>query len=975
MSSEHQKQVMQAHFKVFRQQLEYLSEASVAHQKQRGASPFARPPPASTPDAINCKDSEELLPVVDLDYFEAALSELVSSTGGLSTPRAGGLFAKLVSGHAVGPLADGADTKGAPSHAVTPLHRALAVTVLQRTTSVAAMTSFLHAGGLKTVVKWLYMSSNIKDPPASLSLLQHILEWLTFTNAPNVSTNDASSPSASPPSPLSLSAASARAQSSSLLRVVHAAVDPPTATLLLDLSRRSEKLFGAPEQSRRCVAGFDHAVHLPGTRCEDREPAARTGLQASVLSLYRLLFTQLGDKMPMQRLSEVAVKAKTTPAGSAGQPKKRPLGNGRSLSGSSGSDGGDSPRSKKSKTGDVLNNLSNGSSRGGGSANTITPSADSVERPAVGSPRPSTSAVTQPPATEEAGERSPNRKVLHRSGRRRSAVDDLQVIVPFSTGDRNPGEASDMQADTAHNAARRKIKWGDEQAEGVLLQTREFVTLPPYEPTAEERRQEALKQGLSEESVELGAGLGGRGGRKRGLRGFAEADPDSPRSDGRKKRVAERERDPVALRRETAARQLQQDRLDAARAATLPPETVWVQPGPVTLSAEQQLLAGTIEVDSKERKLQTQRIGTKLEFFFTDKDIPPDPESSARTSHHLQLLAGATEVSIPWHDSAREMDSETPSNGQELEEPLTKVKGGTSRQPASTGVDTGMYDSFERQLRQPEEEAKQLAEADDLLSGLPAYVTMLDERQLEVLLELLSEPAHMHLLENSEHPDFLELVGRIAPAVKVAYLRQQHEQGPQQQQRGSDRPGGRRSRFSDGDRGGGSPRSDSNSAASSPPRPQYEQHWHHQSHHQQERGAPLPPRHFFGDESHHDLMQPHQHQPSRHDHHLPQQHQQYHRPDVYDAPYGHHQPPRQQQSQHFSSYDSQYHQYSTPPGMPGGSRYPEQAAGGQHHHPNHLHQHQQHPNQHHQPGQHQHPGQHQQYGGYRGGERGHQSYY
>ena len=345
------------------------------------------------------------------------------------------------------------------------------------------------------------------------------------------------------------------------------------------------------------MCGFDHAALVPhcATRRKDRDRIAHQALKASIMLLYRQLFAQLGDKMPMQPLSAVAVQSKIV-SSAVGLNKKRPL-TGNSGSGNSGSNGngssgssGDSPKSAKRGRVHVGDGSGNGS--GGVSADKLSRFLDGK----VGE-KDSNAESSESQSGEEV--KSPNRKVLHRSGRQRAPAEDLQVIVPFSTGDRNPGEACDMQADTAHNTARRKIKWGDEQADGVLLHTREFETLPPYEPTAEERRLEALRQGISEETLELGTGQGSRGTRKRGLRGgFGDLGASSSGNE-RKKKAAER--DPAAQRRETAARQQQQDRLDAAMAVVLPPGTRWVEPRLVSLSAEQQLLAGTIEVDSKVR--------------------------------------------------------------------------------------------------------------------------------------------------------------------------------------------------------------------------------------------------------------------------------------------------------------------------------------------------------------------------------------
>jgi hypothetical protein len=90
--------------------------------------------------------------------------------GGLGTAKAGSAFAQLVAGRIsrASECVSDDSTVTAQSHTrlhththtVTSLHKALAITVLRRTSSVAAMTSFLREGGLKTVVKWLYVRTH-----------------------------------------------------------------------------------------------------------------------------------------------------------------------------------------------------------------------------------------------------------------------------------------------------------------------------------------------------------------------------------------------------------------------------------------------------------------------------------------------------------------------------------------------------------------------------------------------------------------------------------------------------------------------------------------------------------------------------------------------------------------------------------------------------------------------------------------------
>jgi hypothetical protein len=168
----------------------------------------------------------------------------------------------------------------------------------------------------------------------------------------------------------------------------------------------------------------------------------------------------------------------------------------------------------------------------------------------------------------------------------------------------------------------------------------------------------------------------------------------------------------------------------------------------------------------QERQLQTQRIGLKLELQYrSDEDIPRDPEKPARTTL-LQLSGGssASEVAIPWQDLTIDLDRKQQEQDQleQLEQqqamdifPVSPTSGSSSNGSGLGGIMSGTvnrngsgavdYDSFEKQLREPDarlegtEQIKISAE-EDLLSGLPEYVTVRMKQQqcLSTCLRILT---------------------------------------------------------------------------------------------------------------------------------------------------------------------------------------------------------------------------------------------
>ena len=372
--------------------------------------------------------------------------------------------------------------------------------------------------------------------------------------------------------------------------------------------------------------GFDHAAQYPGGTIKKGSEYGKAleGLKSCVLFLYKQLFSQLGDKMPMQTLSSLTVKTasgnksavignpKSADSSPRGIKKLSPRGvqqnvpvpsslKKRSAQSGSRSDG-DSPR--KIRTIEGVNSISGIKSSRGGSdmlsqllggkgLNKAQPAGKeaSVDDRSEDkknakcdddSDLRSNDEHCDDKSTEEEYVEKPNKKMLKRSGRQRVPVDDLLVIVPFSTGEKKLGAGieSDMVADTEHNASRRKIKWGDEAPDGVLLHTREFESLPPHEPSEVRRR--GTKKFLLNEPAKDASGT-----------------VISSGDYGKKEKSMEREN---ALQwREAAARQKLLARRREAHAVKLPAGAKWAKPSVVSLSHDQQLLAGTIEVDSKAR--------------------------------------------------------------------------------------------------------------------------------------------------------------------------------------------------------------------------------------------------------------------------------------------------------------------------------------------------------------------------------------
>lgn len=811
MSSEELKTILGAHFKCFRAQLEFLATEAQEFTKTHSASPFSAS--ATKANKNKCLD-DILLQPGSLSHAKDELEKklvalLCKETGGLRDSQAGKELAGLIGSHSK-----------KQSASLTTTHKFLVMSVLRRTANVEAMKSFLQSNGLSAIIEWLVLpSGNNHQPPANITLMQRILEWLTGFRADVM-----------------------------VSQAVQACIDTSTSASIKSIYAKSKKALD------RCVLGHEHISWTPSVGgCA--ENLTKEGVVASVHFLYKQLFHQIRANKKGKDEAKSAALLKKPPPKPSSSPKKRVL------------EGAEDAVAKK-----LRHERPVATKEAPLSDAPPVAVAGSLVKLGKASPKqkppdapPITSNPQEPEEEEKEGgddpsSKKPNPKVLKRSGRRK-ASEDLHVIVPFSSAEM--GEGFDVEADTEHNSSRRKIRWADEAPDGVLSHTLEFESLPPLSPEQEKEKQakrpksrkEAKEKQADQEAVTEG-------------RDRHEGGEHSAKSYSRRERVLEREN---ALKwRDQAARQRLQALVVEARAVRLPEGRYWVQPAAVALPMEQELLMGSVEVDSKECKLQSQRVGKKVEIcYFAEEDIPPDPESASHSRAQAQQQAGA--VQIPWEDAAMDLEShpgrEDDLDGLGRDENENDDRSGhphphdphddsrshsrsmahdhqagssysryhhdsspqaprPQASPSRTtrgGQGEDLYASFERQLRA---EPAPMDATEELLSDLPGYVTMLNEKQLEVLLEKLSEEKYAHLVEDSSHPDFLELVGSIAPEVKATYL----ERSARRTARRS------KSRFSD------QTQPQQSSYQPQPPHQQYDAYDHHQT--SPPRDFPPPPRPF-----------------------------------------------------------------------------------------------------------------------------------
>mmetsp|Transcript_9268 Transcript_9268/g.13961 ORF Transcript_9268/g.13961 Transcript_9268/m.13961 type:complete len:867 (-) Transcript_9268:134-2734(-) len=737
------KQVLGSHFKVFKNQMEFLSQVCGAYVSEHKKSPFEMNTDTASCVSTDIESVAPILPLVDYDEFEASLGTVMTEAGG------------LISSAAAEELAGMLD-----KYDMTPSRRALVVEILKSTRNAAAISAFNQSGGLTHVVNWLQITSSDLKDGVDLTLLEHTLEWLVSPGCQ-----------------------------------IESKADRQIATFIEEVAQRSARLMSSARFPS--VVGFDHLAAGKG------RIGTIEALRENIQQHYKDLLSKLQNRLPMKPLSAGSVTSSggkgagsTTTTGVKGGSEKKgkyPSSTSESVEASTvpawrakralnTSQQQQDERSKRARDAPPAPSPATSAAYGGGGSASQPVSNKNVDMlskflASEGTSRPpGTSArekeqgrplMTVPPRSNtivmvDSGEKV-ERGVLEQPAVKSPGQNqgDGKEISFSSFSGSGKDKGGSVEDDTAHNAKRRKIKWADESAGGMLSDVLEFESLPPYEapvnvlpsgPTMELAGVEEETKQQEQVSVPPIEDEDDEEQKYYAVVGATSSSVTSTGGDGKsasgekmsysmlRKREIQAERQSVKYTQQVAERMRMEQLLSSA--ARMSPTIPWTAP---SLSRKE----SETRAESRECKIQTQRLNKRTEAVFSSEDaIPKDPDPCTV----LRAAEDRPPLAIPWDDK------EAPLSSGPSHVSAPAPSDSTESTPMEVELPPGFEDN---------------TDDDDVVAGLsalPEYVKLLTEDELGVLVERLSDEKYAHLIENTSDPGFLDLVEEIAPGTTVKYL-------------------------------------------------------------------------------------------------------------------------------------------------------------------------------------------------------------